>query len=66
MTDYHAFWQTFLVVFAVLPALIGLGTAALVAWRKGYRGGRLAAWAVIGGAGFGSVIFAATIFFLRL
>ena len=65
MMDYYAFWQGFVVLFAVLPVIIGAGAGALWAWRKGRRGARLITPAILGGAGLSLCVFAGAILFFR-
>ncbi|MCZ6771173.1 MAG: hypothetical protein O7G83_04170 [Proteobacteria bacterium] len=48
MVDYHAFWQAIVVVFGVVPLVVGAGLGAAWAWRGGRRGTRLILPSVIG------------------
>ncbi len=65
MMDYHAFWQAIVVVFGVVPLVVGAGLGAAWAWRGGRRGTRLMLPTVVGGAVLGLGVFAGAILFLR-
>ncbi len=65
MMDYNGFWQGFVVLFGVLPVGVGAGAGAIWAWRKGRRGGKLIAPAIIGGVGLSLFMFVAAVLFFR-
>ena len=65
MMDYYAFWNAIVVVFGVVPLVVGAGVGAIWAWRVGRRGTRLIIPTVCGGAVLGVIVFAGAILFLR-
>ena len=65
MMDYHAFWQAIVVIFGVVPVVLGAGIGAVWAWRRGRRGVRLILPTVIGGAVLGVIVFGGVVMFLR-
>jgi hypothetical protein len=64
VTDYYGFWQGFLVLFGVVPFLVGALGGLLWAWRKGRRGRALIPPALFGGAllSFGLLVGAVVVF----
>jgi len=65
MMDYHAFWQGFIVLFGVLPVIVGASIGVLWAWRKGQRGAKLIPSALLGAAVLGLCVFVGAILFFR-
>ncbi len=65
MIDYHGFWQGFIVLFGVLPVVVGAIVGVLWAWWKGQRGTKLIPSAFLGGAALGLCVFAGAVLFFR-
>ncbi len=65
MMDYHGFWQGFIVLFGVLPVVVGAIVGVLWAWRNGQRGTKLIRSAFLGGAAMGLCVFAGAVRFFR-
>jgi len=64
MMDYYGFWQGFVVLFAILPAMAGAVGGAFWARRKGRRGAGLIA-ALLGGAALGLGVFLIAVLVFR-
>ena len=65
MTDYHDYWRGFIVLFGVVPVMVGGGIGILWGWRHGRRGLRLVPAAMLGAATAGFVVFAGAVLFFR-
>ena len=65
MMDYHAFWQAILVVFGVVPLVVGAGLGAIWGWCHGRRGKELILPTFLGGVVLGLGFFASVMLFLR-
>ncbi len=65
MMDYHGLWRGFLLLFALLPFLVGAGAGALWALGRGRRGAGLIPAALAGGAGLALAVFAAAVLVFR-
>ncbi len=65
MMDYHGFWQGFIILFGVLPVVVGAIIWVLCAWRNGQRGTKLIPSAFLGGAALGLCAFAGAVLFFR-
>ena len=65
MMNYHGFWQGFILLFGVLPVVVGATAGAIWAWRKGRRGSKLIAPGILGGAGLSLFVFLAAVLFFR-
>ena len=65
MIDYHGFWQGFLLLFVVLPSLIGATVGGIWGWRRGKRGAGLILATLAGGGAMGLCIFVAAVLFFR-
>ena len=57
MMDYEGFWAGFVVLFLVLPVLLGAGLCALWTWRRGKRGIGLVTPALCGGVALAGCVF---------
>ena len=49
MMDYEGFWTGFVVLFVLVPVLLGAGLGAAWAWRCDKRGRHLVTSAIFGG-----------------
>ena len=65
MMDYQGFWLGLVLLFGVLPAVVGAGGGLAWAWRAGRRGTRLVLPVLLGGAGAGLSIFGAAVLLFR-
>ena len=65
MMDYHGFWLGFVLLFGVLPFLLGAGCGLIWAWQAGRRGPRLVMPALLSGIGASLLIFVLTVFLFR-
>jgi hypothetical protein len=65
MMDYFGFWDGIIVVFGVVPVVVGAGLGAIWAWRDGRRGKGIIAPTVLDGAMFDICVFAGVIFVFR-
>ena len=66
MIDYEGFWRGFVLLFMVVPFVVGAGAGCIWARRSGRRGFQLICAAVIGGVGLClGVLAAAVLFFAR-
>ena len=65
MMDYHEFWRGFLVLFGVLPVVVGAIAGVLWAWRTGQRETKLIPSAFLGGAALGVCAFTGAVLFFR-
>ena len=65
MMDYHGFWQGFVLLFVVLPVIVGAIGGAAWAWSKGQRGSGLIMPSVVGGAGLSVGVFGVAVLFFR-
>ena len=65
MMDYYAFWRAIVVVFGVVPLVVGAGLGAIWTWRIGRRGTGLILPTVLGGSALGFGVFVGAIVFPR-
>ncbi len=65
MMDYQGFWHGFLILFIVLPVIVGASLGLLWGWRAGRRGTKLIPAVVFGAIGTGVIVFAIAVLFLR-
>lgn len=65
MMDYQGFWHGFLVLFAVLPVIIGASIGLFWGWRNGRRGAKLIPAAFLGAGTTGVIVFAGAVLFFR-
>ncbi len=65
MMDYQGFWQGFVVLFGVLPLIVGAAGGAIWAWRRGQRGAGLVPGALLGGIALALCVAAGAVFFFR-
>lgn len=65
MTDYHGLWRGFVLLFGLLPFLVGAGGGVLWGLRRGRRGAKLIPAALIGGAGASLLCFAVAVLVFR-
>jgi hypothetical protein len=65
MMDYQGFWQGFVILFGVLPVVVGAIIGVLWAWRKGQRGTKLIPPAFLGAVAVGLGVFAGAVLFFR-
>ena len=65
MMDYYGFWQGFIILFGVLPVVVGAIIGVLWAWQTGQRGTKLIAPAFLGAAALGLCVFAGAVLFFR-
>ena len=65
MMDYHGFWQGFIVLFGVVPVVVGAIIGVLWAWWNGQRGTQLIPSAFLGAAALGLCVFAGAVLFFR-
>jgi len=65
MTDYHGFWQGFLLLFAVLPAVAGASIGVVWGWRNGRRRWKLVPAALLSAGASGALVLAGAILIFR-
>ena len=65
MMDYQGFWHGFLILFVVLPVIVGASLGLLWGWWAGRRGTKLIPAVVFGAIGTGVIVFASAVLFLR-
>ncbi len=65
MMDYYGFWQGFIILFGVLPVVVGAIIGVLWAWRTGQRGTKLIAPAFLWAAALGLCVFGGAVLFFR-
>lgn len=65
MMDYHGFWRGFIILFGVLPVVVGATVGVLWAWRNGKRGTRLVPSAIAGAAALGLCVFVGAVLLFR-
>jgi len=65
MTDYHGLWFGFLVLFAVLPAVVGAGLGFAWGWRRGARGRQLLRPVLSAAVGLGFGVFVVGVLLFR-
>ena len=65
MMDYQGFWLGLVLLFGVLPIVVGAGGGLAWAWRAGRRGTRLVLPALLGGVGAGFLVFGAAVLLFR-
>ena len=65
MMDYQGFWHGFLILFAVLPVIVGASLGLFWGWRNGRRGSKLIPPAFIGALATGFIVLASAILFFR-
>ena len=65
MMDYQEFWLGLVLLFGVLPVVVGAGGGLAWAWRAGRRGTRLVLPVLLGGVGAGLSVFVAAVWFFR-
>ena len=65
MMDYQGFWLGFVLLFGVLPILIGCGGGLVWAWRDGRRGTRMVLPSLLGAFAAAVFFFLAAILFFR-
>jgi hypothetical protein len=63
MMDYQGFWLGFVLLFGLLPGVLGGAGGLVWAWRAGRRGRRLILPALIGAVGAGLLVFAGAVLF---
>lgn len=65
MMDYQGFWHGFLVLFVVLPVLVGASLGLIWGWRNGRRGARLMPAALFGAGATGLIVFGGAVLLFR-
>jgi hypothetical protein len=65
MMDYQGFWHGFLVLFVVLPVLVGASLGLIWGWRNGRRGTRLMPAALFGAGATGLIVFGGAVLLFR-
>jgi len=65
MMDYEGFWRGFIVLFGVLPFVIGGCGGAVLAWLAGYRKATSMMFAILGGAVLSIYVLAGAILIFR-
>ncbi len=65
MMDYQGFWHGFLILFAVLPVIVGASLGLFWGWRNRRRGSKLIPPAFIGALATGFIVLASAILFFR-
>ena len=65
MTDYHGFWQGFLALFVILPAIFGATIGLAWAWRRGRRPWQLLPAALVSAGLSGAIAFAGALLIFR-
>ena len=65
MADYYGFWRGFLVLFGIVPFIVGALAGLIWAWRQGLRGRALIPSALFGGAILSFGLFAGAVLFFR-
>ncbi len=65
MMDYYGFWRGFIILFGVLPVVVGAIIGVLWAWQTGQRGTKLIAPAFLGAAALGLCVFGGAVLFFR-
>lgn len=65
MMDYQGFWHGFLILFVVLPVLVGAALGLYWGWRNGRRGTKLIPAMALGAGATGLIVFAGAVLFFR-
>jgi len=65
MMDYEGLWRGFLVLFALVPAVIGAFVGAAWGWGRGRRGAVLIGWAFLCAIALSLTVFIGAILYFR-